>query len=135
MAYQFSGFFIKRITSSEIVKVSGVSAILTIQDPFVGTGISIPEVAVNELNAGNLVQLAKNLGVKSQHEWMFIVYECFGGVLDYLYGYVHKPTAQYGPVDTSDLETLEEEYLLLMSNFGINAIQAQHFSPFERDFF
>ena len=135
MSFQFSGFFVKKRVPRDINKHKDVEKVVAIDKPFSGVGISVPKFISKDPTQDELLALASNLGITDGLDWMFIVYECFGGQIDYLFGYQNKNSQTFGPVQDSALDTVENSYIEFMHNFGVGKNKAIKFVPFERGYF
>lgn len=135
MGYQFSGFFVKDTKPDQINSLDEIEGIKLVEKPFKGIGISVPKFKSKDPSDDELFKLANDIGLTPKMEWMFIVYECFGGQMDYLFGYINKNNETIGPVQESAWDKLESAYIEFMHSFGIGKNKALKFEPFERGFF
>ena len=136
MGFQFSGFFVKDISIATLDRsVDGVEIIKEINAPFKGVGISVPKFISKDPSLKELEELASAIGLKLENEWLFMVYECFGGQIDYIFGYINDSGRSVGPIQESALTKVENIYINLMADFNVNEKEALAFEPFERGYF
>ncbi|AJQ93382.1 hypothetical protein [Gynuella sunshinyii] len=135
MAFQFSVFFVRGCDEKAIAVYEDVACIKSFDKPFSGIGISIPKFTSKDPELDELLALSKTLGLDESGDWAFMIYECFGGSIDYLYGYQNRKGAIYGPITEPSLEKVEDTYVEFMHNFGVGKNKALKFEPFERGYF
>lgn len=128
--YTFSGFFVK----GKVVEVEKDHCIVRrISDPFVGSGVNAPELVSSHLSEKEIRCLAADVGIDKSDHWMCIVYTCWAGRVDLVFGYVNKPSESYGPVSGEE-EDGEQVLANLFREFGLSEKHTESFTPFERDF-
>jgi hypothetical protein len=105
-----------------------------IRVPFVGTGVRVRSLFGEVPPANDVQDLARKIGVAAAHQWLYLTYDCWGGSIDFVYGFTSTDGILSTPVEDSSLDTVEATYLDLLSQFGITAAHAFHFAPFARGF-
>ena len=65
---------------------------------------------------------------------MFIVYECWAGEINYLFGYISKPEKEIVSTIETSRDKLENAYIYFIEQFGIYKDEALNFEPFQRGF-
>jgi len=85
VAYQFTGFFAKpTITPPRRLPEGAVWR--NLDTPFVGIGVRLPAFHSSTAPAGEVLELARRLGLDPATDWLFLVYTCWGGRIDSVYG-------------------------------------------------
>lgn len=134
MAYQFAGFLIP--TDRDIVSLAALPAdalCRPITSPFVGVGVRLPAWVGKNPPLSEVYALGAELGVTKARSWMYIGYETWGRI-DSVYAIgVHDGTP-FGPVNDSNIQTVEATYVEAMSRLGVSREDALYFAPFERGF-
>jgi hypothetical protein len=72
--------------------------------------------------------------VAAARQWLYLTCDCWGGTIDFVYGFTSTDGVLSTPVEDSSLDTVEATYLDLMSQFGISEEDAFDFAPFGRGF-
>jgi hypothetical protein len=133
MAYQFAGFLVP--AGQDIVAAAWPCDALVrpIPSPFVGVGVRLPAWVGRAPSASDVNELAAALGLARARNWLYIGYETWGRI-DAVYAIgVHDGTA-FGPIDDSNVQTVESTFVDVMSRLGVQREDALHFAPFERGF-
>ena len=135
MAYRFAGFFARPAVPRPAV-LSQDAVWREIAVPFVGIGVRLPSLfreddlpAICEVHA-----LARQLGLEESDCWLYLTYICWGGDIDFVYGFGCRAGVKFGPVKEFAGDKVEGAYTGLMAQFGISADEALRFEPFERDY-
>ncbi|MGB3638588.1 MAG: hypothetical protein WBA39_13580 [Rivularia sp. (in: cyanobacteria)] len=134
MTYQFSGIFVKDFQILNKIHLDIPHTVKKINSPFIGSGISIPEYTSKNPSIEEINDIAKKIGIKQDLEWMFIIYECWAGEIDYLFGYIRKPENKIVSIIESSQDKLENAYISFMEEFKISKDEAFNFEPFKRGF-
>ena len=133
MTYQFAGFFCPfRIARPTTLPAGAVWR--EIARPFVGIGVRLPEFVGKSPETQVIQDLANSLGFGGLNMWLYLSYDCWGGRIDFVYGYGLANGKTFGPVEESALDAVEDTYISIMSRLGIDAEEALRFPPFERGF-
>ncbi len=130
---------IRRGVGGEVLRCTSIDreALYTVKkvnSPFIGSAISIPQYVSKNPSIGEVNNIAKKIGIKQEHEWMFIIYKCWAGEIDDLFGYIKKPKRQIASIIESDKNKLENAYISFMEKFGVSKDEALDFEPFKRGF-
>lgn len=133
--YKFAGFFAKQQLKPPAA--SGVDAVWrAINTPFVGVGIRLQEfIDGDELpDPDRVTAIRERLGLGAAIDWLFIIYVCWGGRIDFVYGFGKQGERAFGPVKEFAGPKIEAVYLHLMGEFGVQPEDAMQFDPFVRGF-
>jgi hypothetical protein len=132
MAYSFVGLFAKPPVAQPASLPTGV-VWRVIDSPFSGVGIKLPDWLDEhpDVDAGS--QLIQQFGLASC-DWLFLNYVCWGGDIDYVYGFGCRGGRAFGPVEEYARGAVVEAYTGLMEQFGVSAEDALRFPPFVRGF-
>ncbi len=134
MTYQFAGIFVKEFQISAEVPLDIPYTVRKVNSPFFGSAISIPQYVSKNPSIEEVNNIVKKIGIKLEHEWMFIIYECWAGEIDDLFGYIKKPEKQIVSIIESGKNKLENTYISFMEKFGVSKDEALDFEPFKRGF-
>jgi hypothetical protein len=134
MAYQFAGFFAP--SDVEIINPPALPAeaiFRKITTPFIGVGVRLPSMvgmspSVDEVNA-----LAVATGIAQARTWLYLGYDTWGNI-DWVYALGAQDGKEFGPIDDSNLETVENTFVEVMARIGVDAQNALQFTPFVRGF-
>lgn len=133
MGYQFAGFFItSRISMSESLQKNAIWR--DIAAPFQGTGIFTSHLVGKDMAPEIVLSLAQEIGITGEDTWIFLQYDCWGGMIDYVYGMGVAKGTSFGPIEDSAHDTVEATYVELMERLDISAENSLNFAPFERGF-
>jgi hypothetical protein len=131
--YQFAGFFARPpVSPPNRLPDDAVWRDVTV--PFAGVGVRLPALLGKAPPAPEVMDLARRLGIDRARDWLFIVYDCWGGRIDYVYGLGTRDGQTFGPTEESAIAQVEGEYVVLMEQFGVLQQDALHFAPFERGY-
>ena len=134
MAYRFTGFLVPLLSTFEKSAELPADAIVrAIHVPLSGTGIALPSLGGKHPSAQELLALAEQLGIAVADSWLYIDYVTWGGI-DAVYAFGSFQGQPFGPIDDSNLETVEMTYVEVMSCIGISKADALDFQPFNRGF-
>ncbi|MDQ0038097.1 hypothetical protein J2W30_005884 [Variovorax boronicumulans] len=134
MAYQFAGFLVP--TDQDLATsaaMPGEAICRLIVSPFLGVGIRLPSLIGKTPSVSQIHALASEFGVIKARSWLYIGYETWGRVDSVYAAGVHEGTA-FGPIDDSNIQTVEATFVEVMSRIGVNREQALRFDPFRRGF-
>jgi hypothetical protein len=134
MSYQFAGFFVKEFEENKLVLSDIGFDIKTVRVPFSGIAIRFPQYFGKEPKLKEIYELATNLGFGKTAEWIFLVYDCWAGHIDYIWGFVHTTVGDLGPILDFSFESVEQAYIELMAYFGVSKKDSLEFPVFYRDF-
>ncbi len=134
MTYQFAGIFVKEFKISAEVPLDIPYTVRKVNSPFIGSGISIPQYVSKNPSIEEVNNIVKKIGIKQDLEWMFIIYECWAGKIDDLFGYIKKPEKEIASIIESGKNKLENAYISFMKKFGVSKDEALDFEPFKRGF-
>jgi hypothetical protein len=132
MAYEFKGFFAKPPVPQPVGLPTG-AVWRVIGAPFRGVGLLLPEPFSRTPEVPEVWQLAHQLGLAGA-DWLYLTYLCWGGRIEFVYGFGACGDRTFGPVQESDPHAVEGAYTVLMGEFGVSAADAHYFPPFVRGF-
>ena len=78
-------------------------------------------------------KLADAIGIVRARSWLYMTYDTWGSI-DSVYALGVQDGKQFGPIEDSNLETVEATFVAVMSRIGVDSQNALQFSPFERGF-
>lgn len=131
MTYHFAGFLAaSRIKQPERLPERAVWR--EIDRPFAGVGLRLPEFIGERPEPAVVSRFADELGFATSHSWLYLTYTCWGGVVDFVFGFGAKNGHPFGPLESD--EHAEDIYVELMSKLGVNEKSALDFEPFRRGF-
>ena len=134
MAYRFTGFLAPGLDKVEAPqKLPADAVVRAIQVPFAGVGIALPSLIDKPLTAEHVLTLAAQTGIAAADAWLFIDYETWGRV-DAVYACGSVGGDVFGPVEDTNVETVEATYVAAMARVGIREQDALDFPPFYRGF-
>jgi hypothetical protein len=141
MAYWFSGFLAKPAVDAPD-RMPEDAAWRVITSPFSGVGLRLPAFDGERPGVGWVLELARDLGIDRAEDWVFLVYTCFGGRVDSVFGLGRRGSHHFGPIEEDDglprppdgERPTERAYLDLMAAFGVDEAAAKNFPPFRRGF-
>lgn len=135
MAYRFNGFLARPTVPRPATLPEG-TVWRDITTPFHGVGIRIHVTGLgdNEPGSDEARRLLTAVGLGSAPDWMYLSYVTWAGQIDHVYGLGVSGGREFGPVSSSDRDTVREGYLVLMAAFGVSAADALNFPPFVRGF-
>jgi hypothetical protein len=132
VAYEFAGIFAKpSIAQPDSLPPDAVWRVITA--PFSGVGVRLPSLAQETPDVYFVSQLVQQFGLASG-DWLYITYVCWGGAIDFVYGFGSCGGRTFGPVEESAQNAVEEAYTGLMAEFGVSTEDAMRFDPFVRGF-
>ena len=134
MAYQFAGFLVptdKDIVSATAMPEGAIQRPIT--KPFVGVGIRLPAWIGKAPSVDQINALAAELGLTKAESWLYMGYDTWGRV-DSVYAAGVSSGEPFGPIDDSNIETVEATFIQTMSRIGVSRENALRFAPFERGF-
>jgi len=134
MAYQFAGFLVP--TELDIVSLAAIPAdaiCRPITAPFVGFGIRLPALIGKSPPMSQISALAAEIGIAKAHSWLYIGYETWGRIDSVYAAGVQEGTA-FGPIDDTNIQTVEATFVQVMSRIGVSPENALGFDPFKRGF-
>ncbi len=134
MSYQFAGFFVKGFEKDKLVLSDIEFDVKSIENPFCGIAIRFPEYFGKQPELKKVCDLSVSLGFGKSAEWIFLVYDCWAGQIDYVWGFVHTSRGDLGPFSDSSFENVKQVYIELMAHFGISKDRSLDFPPFYRGF-
>ncbi len=133
MTYRFAGF----LSSTRIAHPTALpagAAWREITVPFQGSGVRLTEFLGEVPAIETIEQLAAALGFDSAETWLYLTYDCWGGQVDFVYGFGRRHGETFGPVEEDALPNVEVAFSSLMAKLGLSSDQAMRFTPFERGF-
>lgn len=133
MTYRFAGFLSPSRVVCPAVLPSG-AAWREISTPFEGSGVRLPEFVGKTPEVGIIRALATTLGFASSERWLYLTYDCWGGQIDYVYGFGCSFGEPFGPREEDARSEVEAAFTSLMGKLGLSTGQALRFTPFERGF-
>jgi hypothetical protein len=133
MAYQFAGFFASPAVPRPDVLPAG-AVWREVVSPFIGVGVRLPALIGKTPAQADVESLARQLGVDAADRWLYLTYDCWGGGIDFVYGFGSRGGQPFGPVEEDALDAVEAAYTSLMAQFGVSAVDALQFKPFERGY-
>jgi len=84
-------------------------------------------------SADQVNTLAAALGIAKAQSWLYLTYDTWGRI-DSVYALGVQDGKAFGPIDDSDLNTVETTFVEVMARIGIGSESALRFKPFERGF-
>lgn len=133
MTYRFAGFFAgPSVPTPEELPDDAVWR--EISAPFVGVGLRLGSLVGKTPDAATVTALAHRFGFNRAERWIYLTYDCWGGLLDSVYGMGMKDDVPFGPRECSEDDLVEDEYVSLMRAFGLEKSDALYFAPFVRGF-
>lgn len=84
--------------------------------------------SVDEVNT-----LAVATGIAQARSWLYLAYDTWGSI-DWVYALGTHDGKGFGPIDDSNLETVETTFVEVMARIGVDSKSALQFSPFARGF-
>ncbi len=132
MSYQFAGFFTRPAVPLREFPADAVA--IQIGAPFLGTGIRFHSLIGKTPAVADVLDLASKIGVAAAPQWIYLTYDCWGGEIDFVYGFTSTDGVLSPPVEDSSWDSVEATYYILMSRFGIGEESARDFAPFTRGF-
>jgi hypothetical protein len=134
MAYQFAGFLVP--TERDLVSAAAVPAdaiCRPITSPFIGVGIRLPALIGKSPSMSEINAIATAIGVAKAPSWLYLDYDTWGRIDSVYAAGVHDGEA-FGPIDDTNIQTVEATFLQVMSRIGVSPENALRFGPFERGF-
>jgi hypothetical protein len=131
--YQFAGFFAKPALERPD-ELPPNTVWREISSPFVGVGVRLPDLIGKAPRQSEIFRLLKAVGLGRAASWLYINYTCWGGRIDSIYGLGMHGRRFFGPVKETDLSIVRDDYVDLMSEFGVQEADALNFPPFKRGF-
>jgi hypothetical protein len=133
MTYIFTGFFATSpIKSPSQLPEHAVWREIT--HPFIGIGLLLPDFEHAEEKESYILDLASKFGFSLTSRWIFLDYVCWAGNIDSVYGFGCVEGEQFGPIEESNYENVENAYVEIMSRIGVSANDALYFEPFVRGY-
>lgn len=133
MAYEFTGFFARPAVPQPMTLPPG-AVWREIATPFAGIGVRLPGSDDRLLSPPAAEALARQLGLDAADRWVYLRYVCWGGNIDFVYGFGSKNGTVFGPVREDARDAVEAAYTDLMEWFGVASAAALNFPPFVRGF-
>jgi hypothetical protein len=134
MAYQFAGFLVpSNIQITQHSALPGEALVRQITAPFEGVGIRIPSLVGMTPTADDVTMLAARIGITHARSWLYLAYDTWGNI-DWVYALGVQDGETFGPIDDSNLETVETTFVEVMARIGVDSKNALQFTPFERGF-
>jgi hypothetical protein len=133
MAYQFSGFFASPPVLRPDVMPAG-AVWREVVSPFIGVGVRLSALIGKTPERADVEALARQLGVDAADRWLYLTYDCWGGKIDFVYGFGSRGGLPFGPVKENGLDAVKATYMSLMAHFGVSPEDALRFKPFERGY-
>ncbi len=131
--YRFAGFFAHPSISQPTTLPMG-AVWRNISKPFDGIGVFLPDLLQKRPDVAEIASIARDLGIRDVHRWLYLTYTCWGGRIDSVYGLAHVNLDLIGPVDEDADDRVQAAYLDLMQAFGVSAVDAINFEPFRRGY-
>lgn len=134
MAYQFAGFLVP--TEQDIVSMAAMPSdaiCRSIASPFIGVGIRCPALIGKSPSVSQISALATEMGIAKAPSWLYIGYDTWGRI-DSVYAIGVQEGAEFGPIDDSNIQTVEATFVQVMSRIGVSPENALRFDPFRRGF-
>jgi hypothetical protein len=132
VAYSFAGLFAKPPVPRPHALLAG-AVWRDIDAPFEGVGIRFPEFLGKTPDVAEVAQLAQQLGLAAA-DWLYLTYSCWGGAIEFVYGFGCSGGRAFGPVEESGRDSVVGAFTGLMGAFGVSAQDALRFAPFERGY-
>ena len=133
MAYQFAGFFAQPAVSKPL-DLPANAVWREITSPFAGVGVRLPDLIGSRPAVADVESLASQLGLEKADRWLYLIYVCWGGTIDFVYGVGSSMGTRFGPFEESALDRVERVYTELMGSFGVSPTDALQFPPFIRGY-
>lgn len=133
MAYEFTGFFARPAVPQPVALPPG-AVWREIAAPFSGIGVRLPGSADRLLPPPEVEALARQFGLGAADRWVYLNYVCWGGDIDFVYGFGWHCGTAFGPIQEDARDAVEAVYTGLMGRFGVAAADALNFPPFIRGF-
>jgi len=133
VGYQFAGFFARQ-SSPPPPDLPSDAVWREITSPFIGVGLLLPALIGKVIKEDRVMGLAETYGLANVPTWIFLIYDCFGGQIDFVFGLGMSNGEPFGPIEDSSLARVAGSYTTLMSHFGLSEDEALAFPPFERGF-
>lgn len=132
MAYRFAGFFVRggAISPGDLMNRH---VLREIDEPFDGQCILVPEYIGAAPDRAAITGLSTAYGFDTR-DWLFVVYDCWAGQIDYVYALGVHDNSVFGPICEADHSRASDAYIQAMGSFGVSRDQALQFKPFERGF-
>jgi hypothetical protein len=130
--YQFAGFFAKPSIDPPKTLPSG-AVWRSISVPFDGVGVRIPALLGESPEPSEVHRLLEQLGLDVGSDWLYLTYDCWGGQVDYVYGFGMRGGQAFGPQVADDSQA-QAVYIDLMGEFGVLPADAIQFPAFVRGF-
>jgi hypothetical protein len=132
--YEFTGFFAKpAVPRPESLPPGAVWR--DVAAPFAGVGVRLPASDDRLLLAPSDAEpFIRQLGLDAADCWVYLTYVCWGGKLDFVYGFGSCSGMLFGPIKEDDQDAVDAAYTGLMERFGVCAEGALNFDPFRRGY-
>lgn len=128
MAYSFTGFFIK-VPSVNQTGIFDGQVFREISEPFSRWGILTPGM---KASFSDCTKYLSKLEVSS-HDWIFLEYHTWGGLVDYVIAIGSRDGENFGPIE-GDGAPAEDVFLEALDAFGLEDSAGVNFAPFDRGF-
>jgi hypothetical protein len=133
MSYSFAGFFVRPPLEPPSDLPAG-AVWRAIEEPFVGSGVRLPDLLGKTPAPAEVKHLACRLGFAATSDWIFITYSCWAGRIELVYGFGSRGGRPFGPIDGWAVDECKVPYVRLMADFGVAPEDALNFTPFRRGF-
>jgi hypothetical protein len=100
----------------------------------VGVGVRLPELCGKSITPFEVEQLRSDVGLGQASDWIYLMYDCWAGRIDAVYGLGGAAGQEFGPHEESNVEKAKAAFVELMGMFGVRPADAINFPPFYRDF-
>jgi hypothetical protein len=131
--YRFAGFFAKPSIGRPTSLPEG-AVWRSIAVPFLGVGVRLPDLLGQSPDPAEVEYLLRQVGLNTATDWLYLIFDCWAGRIDSVYGLGARGGHAFGPTKESDLRQVRSAYLELMGEFGVRPADALAFPPFVRGF-
>jgi hypothetical protein len=132
MTYEFTGFFARPNVPWPANLPQG-TVWREISTPFIGVGVRLPGSEDRHPTPAETDMLIRQLGLEAADCWIYLIYVCWGGGIDFVYGFGSRDGVLFGAVKEFARDA-EKVYTDLMEQFGVPAEVALQFEPFRRGY-
>jgi hypothetical protein len=131
--YEFAGFFARPAVPRPAILPPG-AVWREIATPFAGVGVWLPGSDDKLLAPPEAEALVRQLGLDAAECWVFLTYVCWGGDIDFVYGFGSRRGVVFGPVKEDARDAVEAAFTGLMEQFGVPGEVVLDFEPFRRGY-
>ena len=120
MAYEFAGFLAP--TEQDFVSLATMPADAIcrhISSPFVGVGVRFPALIGKSPPMSQIEALATEIGIAKAPSWLYLAFDTWGRI-DSVYAIGVQEGTAFGPIDDTNVETVEAAFVQVMSRIGVS---------------